>query len=442
MKKLLSMILAIVMVASLAAVFAVNANATDGVSGLTVTLGTAYAEAGTTAWVDVYVKATALPAEYTMLRDWQFIFEGATVHEAGAGEEKSYSVLCYPEGSDYGFVNYGKNQIGNTTDSAAHCAEAAQVLCKGGVRIASVLFDVPAGSTGEIAVTVGTVDVMHFQNDTLTQFDVQPDVTVVAGKIVVVETANGVSAEYEGAGEDYVVPTTSTNGRITSMLNADGDPVFTGEFGTLVVPAAIVDVGDGIEEIESIGAIVLKSTTLERADATAVAGKGSSSNKLPVFILDRPNGLATTPDAFDSISSSNKKKVDVQYLLQPVGFSVEGNVATFIGGIAAEDTDFYDVAVEIKFAAQGRTFCTDTTKICYTVAANGTVFATTNADTLAAAAGAIDATAFAYISGASIKGMPAGDYTAEVTFYATTDDANGTPIVVCGNTVAYDFTIA
>jgi len=443
MKKLLSMILAIVMVASLVTVFAVSSSAEyTQPTDLTVTLGTAYATAGSTAWVDIYVSAKALDAQGSMLRDWQFVFSGANVHEAGAGESKPYTVLCYPEGSDYGFVNYGKNQIGNTTDSNAYAAESAQVLSKGGVRIASVQFDVPEGSSGEIEVTVSNVDVMHFQDTALTQFDVQPDVQIVPGKIVVVETADGVSEDYEGAGEDYVVPVSNESGRITSMLNADGDPVYTGEFGTLVIPAEIVDFGDGIEDIDSIEALVLHSTALERADATAAAGKGSSSNKLPVYILDRPNGLGTTADAFDSLSSSNKKKVDVQYLLQPVGFTVDGNVATFIAGIAVNDTEFDDVAVGIKFVEAGRTFCTDTTSVCYTVAKDGTVFGTTNADTLAAAEGAVDATAFAYITGASVKGIPAGSYTVEVTFYATTDDVNGNPIVVCGNTVEYTVEIA
>ena len=442
MKKLLSMILAIVMVASLVTVFAVSSSADDYTqpTGLTVTMGTTYATAGSEALVDIYVKADTLDAQGPMLRDWQFVFDGAEV-------SGNYTVACEPfeEGStakDYGFVNFGKNQIGNTCASDAFCTSSAKVLCKGGAYLATVGFTVPAEATGEIEVTISNVDVMHFQDDALTQFDVKPDVTVVPGKIIVVDSVEGTTEEVEGEGEDFVVPSMSEDGktRITDMLNADGDPALTGEFGVLTIPASILNVSDGLDGVDSIEAVILKSTALEDGDAKAVAGFGSKSSKLPVYILDRPNGCATTPEAFDTLSNTNKQKVDVQYLLQPAGFCVIGNTATFFGGIAADDTDFQDVAVSITFAAQGRTFCTDTTKICYTVVSGGVKLATTDEASVGDAE--VDATAFAYISGASVKGMPAGDYTAEVTFYATTEDANGNPIVVCGNTETYEFTIA
>ena len=412
------------------------------VEGLTVSLGTAYGVPGGTASVEIFVSAQSLPYTHEMLRDWQFIFSGASIHQRAQGEAKPYTVLCYPTGSDYGFVNNSKNQVGNTCDHGAYCAVASQVTARGGVWLGTVLFDVPANAEGEITVSIETVNVMHFQDQNGHQFDVKNQITVVAGKIIVLDGVTGYSTPYEGEGEDYVLPTLSADGktRITNALawiDDDEDVAFSGEFGALIVPAAITTNLDSVFDEVDVEKIVLKSTEItDTADIMGVLSKGTSKNPIDVYIHDRPNGLNDTQAVFDGLSSSNKKKVTLHNILEVYPEAiVDGNTVCFVAGIAVPDTDYEDLTFELDFG--GRVFAQATDKIYTTI----TGYASVN-ETTAATQSIEYVENMTYLTAASVSGVPSGTYDVALTLYGRTQDALGSLITVCSETVTVTVTIA
>ena len=434
MKKFLSMILATLMVLSLATVFTVASSATEGLTGLTVTMGTTYAEAGSTAYVDLYISADSLPAAYARLRDWQFAFEGAQV-----GKEPIYNVIKDgAAGLAYAFVNEGTNTIGCTTDVGDYVASAAQITCPGGMYIASIQFIVPEDATGSIEISVAAVNAIDFEDTDVNQYaEKDAEVTFVSGQIIIVDSVKGTSADVEGEGQDYIVPDFDGNIRITSMLNEDGDPALIGEFGTLTIPASILDLADGLDEVEAATAVILKSTSLEDGDAKAVASLGDKNDPLPVYILKRANGIDTTADAFASLSNTNKAKVDVRYLLQAVNaVSVDGSSVYFTGAIAADDLGFDSITLSITFVEEGKTFAAPVDIVYTTV----TDCASVDEDT-ATMQGITYAEGMAYLTGAVVNGVPSGNYTVELTVYGTTADKGGNTVVVCGETITVSVTV-
>ena len=186
MKKILSVFLAVLMTIGMVSVFAISSAAIDGVTapqGLTVKLGTTTVEPGTeVAYLDLCISATALPASYERLRDWQFVFSGAQV-------AKSHKYYTVPADSDvYAFTNLTNNQVGATLAANTYFADAASLTTGDGVKVAEIAFTVPASAKkgDEIEVTVADVDALSFENSSLTPFAAKgADITLVAGKIII-----------------------------------------------------------------------------------------------------------------------------------------------------------------------------------------------------------------------------------------------------------------
>ena len=183
MKKILSVLLAVLMIVGMASVFAISSAAVDEPQGLTIKLGTTTVEPGTeVAKVDLYISATALPANYERLRDWQFVFSGAQVDTA-------HEYFPVPADANvYTFTNLTNNQVGATLAAGDYFGTAADLTAAGGVKIAEIAFKVPstAKNGDTIEVTVSNVDALSFEDSTLTPYAAKnANITIVPGKIVI-----------------------------------------------------------------------------------------------------------------------------------------------------------------------------------------------------------------------------------------------------------------
>ena len=183
MKKILSVFLAALMALGMVSAFAISSSAADEPQGLTLTLGTTTVAPGTeVAKVDLYISATALPANYERLRDWQFVFSGAQVDTAHA---------FFPVPADanvYSFTNVTNNQVGATLAAGDYFATAAGMKAAGGVKIAEIAFKVPstAKNGDTIEVTVSSVDALSFEDSDLTPYAAKSaNITIGPGKIVI-----------------------------------------------------------------------------------------------------------------------------------------------------------------------------------------------------------------------------------------------------------------
>lgn len=409
------------------------------VEGLTVSLGTAYAAPGGDAKVEVFISAESLPYTHEVLRDWQFRFAGAQINKRDY-DIRTYAIDPSGTGKDYSFINLDTNTAGSTTGVECYTTSAELVTCRGGAYLGTLSFTVPANATGEIEISVAHVDVLRFQDGALNKFDVKSQVTLNPGKIIVLDSVDGCSEVHEGEGEDYILPTFSTDGktRITTSLTEDEEAAFFGEYGVLTIPAAITTAVDSVFDELSRGdveKIVLKNTMLTASDISGAVSMGTANSPVNVYIHTRPNDMNDTKKSFDSLSSSNKKKVSVHNILEVrPEVIVDGNVVTFVAGIAVPDADYEDLTFELDFG--GRVFAQATTKIYTTI----TGVASTN-ETTAATQSITYADNMTYLTAASVKGVPSGTYDVSLTLYGRTQDALGTLITVCSETVEVTVTV-
>ena len=107
---------------------------------------------------------------------------------------------------------------------------------------------------------------------------------------------------------------------------------------------------------------------------------------------------------------------------------MNGNAVTVLGYIAPDDLDFSNVTVEVEFEGV-KTKSYTTTAVYTTLAGVATTSSVVNAAT---GEELIDGT---YLTGLTVKGVPAGTYTLKVTLYATALSTNGADEVVCSETV-------
>ena len=427
MKRTLSFLLALVLTLALAAVFPAFSAGEERSEGLTVTLGNAYAQPGGTAFIEIFVSAGSLPEGYERLRDWQFSFSGAAVTTQNTYFTSDNSTGVYP------FVNQSNNQIGATTAVGVYFASRGQVLCKGGAHIATIGFAVPEDARGEISVYIAAVESLSFENEDLAHYSaVGGEITLASGKITVVSSISGTTAPCKGEGEDLCLPSFAENGtvRITSMLDGKGDPALTGSFGVLTVPAGITDLADGLDGIDALTGVILRSTSLDKDAAKAVAGKGSAEKPLKAYILYRPNGSDTTAAAFEELSASDRAKVQVGGLLSVFGQAIreESGALCFVGGLAAEDLAFDALTLEVTFDGE-RTFVSEQNRLYKTLTGVISVDEET-----AGQNGVAYADGFFALTGVRITGVPRGQHKVSVTVYAASENVNGNSITVCSKT--------
>lgn len=426
--RILSLVLAVIMVVSMAAMFSLSSSAEE--PEYIVTVGSAYVTEGTaSASVPLYIYASEIPGDADVLRSWQFAFTADIVGADGLD--------AYVSGSaPYGFANVGLKQYGNTANSGYNCGTEAELAAKGGFKVATLGFVVPAEAKAGDVITID-IDTtvsgsgINFESGTnpgTEKANGLANATIVAGSIYVVEEA--AADAVEGAGEDLYVKAVSDDGTKLLTINED---TYTGEFANVYISAMAnaAFVENFMGEAENF---IIKDASFDDLMGL-VDGNGVYYHKLA-------SGETPIIDNYDGLSAKNKKKISFfTNLLQASETAVvNGNKVTFVTGIAANDL-WYDNLSIVVAVDGGKTYeLKDVKSVCKTLKSGSTILATTKEETATSAG--IDALELGYLAGVTLSGVPAGTYTATVTLYGTTPDASGTPVVVTSEPVEVTFTVA
>lgn len=426
-KRILSFALAAFMVVSVLSLLGIGSFAAES-TGLKITVGNSYAQAGTTTYVDVFVSADSFAGNYNHLRSWQIRFTSSNPDvKISATQDKLYT-------SDGNYMSPNSNvsltSAFISAGSGKNIGTNEQILAKGGMKIGSIAFEIPADATG--VITIGVTD-QYFDNKSglpisTLQFEKVPgtsknlfeEATWESGTITILdEEVGGVAPAKAGSGEDFTV---GDGLRVGSMTKGQK---MTGTFGTLTIPATVTSIAKPSLNSASADAVVLKNTNLDKTSCGAAV---EITPKLYYYRL--ANGLDTTlANIEDYITNeSTNEPTYINGLQASATAKVNGSAVTVLGYIAPNDLAFSDVTVEVEFVGV-KTKSYTTTAVYTTLAGVATTSSVVNAAT---GEELIDGT---YLTGLTVKGVPAGTYTLKVTLYATALSTNGADEVVCSETV-------
>lgn len=426
-KRILSFALAAFMVVSVLSLLGIGSFAAES-TGLKITVGNSYAQAGTTAYVDVFVSADSFAGNYNYLRAWQIRFTSSNPDvKISATQDKLYT-------SDGNYMGPNSNvsltSAFISAGSGKNIGTNEQILAKGGMKIGSIAFEIPADATGEI--TIGVTD-QYFDNNSglpisTLQFEKVPgtsknlfeEATWESGTITILDKeVGGVAPAKAGSGEDFTV---GDGLRVGSMTKGGK---MTGTFGTLTIPATVTSIAKPSLSSASAEAVVLKNTNLDKTSCGAAV---EITPKLYYYQL--ANGLDTTRANIEDYitNESTNEPAYINGLQASATAKVNGSAVTVLGYIAPNDLAFSDVTVEVEFVGV-KTKSYTTTAVYTTLTGVATTSSVVNAAT---GEDLIDGT---YLTGLTVKGVPAGTYTLKVTLYATALSTNGADEVVCSETV-------
>ena len=426
-KRILSFALAAFMVVSVLSLLGIGSFAAES-TGLKITVGNSYAQAGTTAYVDVFVSADSFAGNYNHLRSWQIRFTSSNPDvKISATQDKLYT-------SDGNYMSPNSNvsltSAFISAGSGKNIGTNEQILAKGGMKIGSIAFEIPADATGKI--TIGVTD-QYFDNNSglpisTLQFEKVPgtsknlfeEATWESGTITILdEEVGGVAPAKAGSGEDFTV---GDGLRVGSMTKGQK---MTGTFGTLTIPATVTSIAKPSLNSASADAVVLKNTNLDKTSCGAAV---EITPKLYYYRL--ANGLDTTlANIEDYITTeSTNEPTYINGLQASATAKVNGSAVTVLGYIAPNDLAFSDVTVEVEFVGV-KTKSYTTTAVYTTLTGVATTSSVVNAAT---GEELIDGT---YLTGLTVKGVPAGTYTLKVTLFATAQGTYGANEVVCSDVV-------
>ena len=426
-KRILSFALAAFMVVSVLSLLGIGSFAAES-TGLKITVGNSYAQAGTTAYVDVFVSADSFAGNYNHLRSWQIRFTSSNPDvKISATQDKLYT-------SDGNYMSPNSNvsltSAFISAGSGKNIGTNEQILAKGGMKIGSIAFEIPADATGKI--TIGVTD-QYFDNNSghpisTLQFEKVPgtsknlfeEATWESGTITILdEEVGGVAPAKAGSGEDFTV---GDGLRVGSMTKGQK---MTGTFGTLTIPATVTSIAKPSLNSASADAVVLKNTNLDKTSCGAAV---EITPKLYYYQL--ANGLDTTRANIKDyiLNDSENEPVVLNGLQASATAKVNGSAVTVLGYIAPNDLAFSDVTVEVEFVGV-KTKSYTTTAVYTTLTGVATTSSVVNAAT---GEELIDGT---YLTGLTVKGVPAGTYTLKVTLFATAQGTYGANEVVCSDVV-------
>lgn len=395
-------------------------------TGLKITVGNSYAQAGTTAYVDVFVSADSFVGNYNHLRSWQIRFTSSNPDvKISATQDKLYT-------SDGNYMSPNSNvsltSAFISAGSGKNIGTNEQILAKGGMKIGSIAFEIPADATG--VITIGVTD-QYFDNKSglpisTLQFEKVPgtsknlfeEATWESGTITILdEEVGGVAPAKAGSGEDFTV---GDGLRVGSMTKGQK---MTGTFGTLTIPATVTSIVKTSLSSASADAVVLKNTNLDKTSCGAAV---EITPKLYYYQL--ANGLDTTRANIKDyiLNDSENEPVVLNGLQASATAKVNGSAVTVLGYIAPNDLAFSDVTVEVEFVGV-KTKSYTTTAVYTTLTGVATTSSVVNAAT---GEELIDGT---YLTGLTVKGVPAGTYTLKVTLFATAQGTYGANEVVCSD---------
>ena len=426
-KRILSFALAAFMVVSVLSLLGIGSFAAES-TGLKITVGNSYAQAGTTAYVDVFVSADSFAGNYNHLRSWQIRFTSSNPDvKISATQDKLYT-------SDGNYMSPNSNvsltSAFISAGSGKNIGTNEQILAKGGMKIGSIAFEIPADATG--VITIGVTD-QYFDNKSglpisTLQFEKVPgtsknlfeEATWESGTITILdEEVGGVAPAKAGSGEDFTV---GDGLRVGSMTKGQK---MTGTFGTLTIPATVTSIVKTSLSSASADAVVLKTTNLDKTSCGAAV---EITPKLYYYQL--ANGLDTTRANIKDyiLNDSENEPVVLNGLQASATAKVNGSAVTVLGYIAPNDLAFSDVTVEVEFVGV-KTKSYTTTAVYTTLTGVATTSSVVNAAT---GEELIDGT---YLTGLTVKGVPAGTYTLKVTLFATAQGTYGANEVVCSDVV-------
>ncbi len=424
-KRILSFALAAFMVVSVLSLLGIGSFAAES-TGLKITVGNSYAQAGTTAYVDVFVSADSFAGNYNHLRSWQIRFTSSNPDvKISATQDKLYT-------SDGNYMSPNSNvsltSAFISAGSGKNIGTNEQILAKGGMKIGSIAFEIPADATG--VITIGVTD-QYFDNKSglpisTLQFEKVPgtsknlfeEATWESGTITILdEEVGGVAPAKAGSGEDFTV---GDGLRVGSMTKGQK---MTGTFGTLTIPATVTSIVKTSLSSASADAVVLKNTNLDKTSCGAAV---EITPKLYYYQL--ANGLDTTRANIKDyiLNDSENEPVVLNGLQASATAKVNGSAVTVLGYIAPNDLAFSDVTVEVEFVGV-KTKSYTTTAVYTTLTGVATTSSVVNAAT---GEELIDGT---YLTGLTVKGVPAGTYTLKVTLFATAQGTYGANEVVCSD---------
>lgn len=424
-KRILLFALAAFMVVSVLSLLGIGSFAAES-TGLKITVGNSYAQAGTTAYVDVFVSADSFAGNYNHLRSWQIRFTSSNPDvKISATQDKLYT-------SDGNYMSPNSNvsltSAFISAGSGKNIGTNEQILAKGGMKIGSIAFEIPADATG--VITIGVTD-QYFDNKSglpisTLQFEKVPgtsknlfeEATWESGTITILdEEVGGVAPAKAGSGEDFTV---GDGLRVGSMTKGQK---MTGTFGTLTIPATVTSIVKTSLSSASADAVVLKNTNLDKTSCGAAV---EITPKLYYYQL--ANGLDTTRANIKDyiLNDSENEPVVLNGLQASATAKVNGSAVTVLGYIAPNDLAFSDVTVEVEFVGV-KTKSYTTTAVYTTLTGVATTSSVVNAAT---GEELIDGT---YLTGLTVKGVPAGTYTLKVTLFATAQGTYGANEVVCSD---------
>lgn len=437
-KRILSFALAAFMVVSVLSLLGIGSFAAES-TGLKITVGNSYAQAGTTAYVDVFVSADSFAGNYNHLRAWQIRFTSSNPDvKISATQDKLYT-------SDGNYSSPNSNvsltSAFISAGSGKNIGTNEQILAKGGMKIGSIAFEIPADATG--VITIGVTDqyfdnksglpvsTLQFENEAGTQKNLFEEATYESGTITIVEEKiGGVAPAKEGSGEKYTV---GDGLRVGSIARTGR---LTGTFSTVIIPATVTSIVKAGLASCTTGSFVLKNTNLESSATNVfvdIAFDALDNGKdIPgIYYYKLANGLDTTEanlNSYIELSGGTGDIVPLNGLQASAAAKVSGNAVTVLGYIAPDDLAFSDVTVEVEFVGV-KTKSYTTTAVYTTLTGVATTSSVVNAAT---GEELIDGT---YLTGLTVKGVPAGTYTLKVTLFATAQGTYGANEVVCSETV-------
>lgn len=426
-KRILSFALAAFMVVSVLSLLGIGSFAAES-TGLKITVGNSYAQAGTTAYVDVFVSADSFAGNYNLLRAWQIRFTSSNPGVAISAVQDGFYVSG---GNVFGGSNVSMMGAFNTADAGYNIGTNEQILSKGGMKIATVAFEIPADATGEITIGVNgewndsngiSLSTLLFEKEAGTNKNLFEEATYESGTITIVEEEiGGTAPKKTGTGEKYIVGEGLRVGKITALKK------LSGTFSTIIIPSSVTSISTAGLSSSTMDAIVLKNVNMDATTVSAVMDVIP-----PVIYYYRPaNGIVGTEAYIKSWITENEAEEAIEAkngLQASASAKVNGNAVTVLGYIAPDDLDFSNVTVEVEFVGV-KTKSYTTTAVYTTLTGVATTSSVVNAATHEEL---IDGT---YLTGLTVKGVPAGTYTLKVTLYATALSTNGADEVVCSETV-------
>ena len=434
--RILSFVLALVMVLALVPVAAIGSSA-EAEKTLDISLGHVTVAPGETVLLPLYAELST-DGGFQGISYWQLKFD----YESSATLQSATTKFFVTAGSSYGTTNNTTKEAGITADSGAlaHCAPMAEATAKGGALLALLSFTVDASVAEGTVLEVAPVDIVNFclgsysEAGAVTRGEVEAEgyaVNFIPGTITVATVGETAAPANEDEVDFYAVPEYVEGDKVTSIIK---DQVQAGTYGTYYVPASITSVA-----ARSVKGIVKNALIFKNTEAfdghdklVEMVYAGQDEDYDPAIYFHRlANGTDTMYDALVDLDTG----ADLINILGG-GATVKEGALTVYGTIRVEDLAYEKVIVEAVIG--DRVFESEFTCVYTTLTNGGKAVVSTNAGVVEA--GAADGEGV-YVFGLTITGVPAGEYDVVVNVYGLTASSTGSPVYVANDATTVKVTV-